>query len=42
MTDPDLVAKKLALIETYVRELETLADPSRIEESGRAYGLRAP
>ena len=31
MTDADLVAKKLALIETYVRELTTLADPSRIE-----------
>jgi uncharacterized protein YutE (UPF0331/DUF86 family) len=31
MTDADLVAKKLSLIETYVRELETLADPARIE-----------
>ena len=31
MTDADLVAKKLALIETYVRELQTLADPARIE-----------
>ena len=31
MTDADLVAKKLALIETYVRELETLADASRID-----------
>lgn len=30
MTDADLVAKKLALIETYVRELRTLANPSRI------------
>ena len=27
MTDDDLVAKKLALIETYVRELRELADP---------------
>ena len=27
MTDTDLVAKKLALIETYVRELRELADP---------------
>lgn len=31
MTDRDLIAKKLALIETYVRELRTLADPTRIE-----------
>lgn len=31
MTDPDLVAKKLALIETYVRELRTLAKPAAIE-----------
>jgi uncharacterized protein YutE (UPF0331/DUF86 family) len=31
VTDAQLVAKKLALIETYVRELETLADPARIE-----------
>jgi len=31
VTDPDLLAKKLALIETYVHELRTLADPARIE-----------
>jgi uncharacterized protein YutE (UPF0331/DUF86 family) len=31
MTDPDLLAKKLAFIETCVRDLQTLADPSRIE-----------
>lgn len=30
MTDRDLVAKKLALIETYVRELRTLAKPREI------------
>lgn len=35
MTDADLVAKKLALIETYVRELTTLADPSRIDSDVR-------
>jgi len=31
MTDPDLVAKKLAFIETCVRELQTLARPDRLE-----------
>ena len=30
MTDPELVEKKLAEIETYLRELRSLADPSRI------------
>lgn len=30
MTDPDLVAKKLAVIETSVRELRTLARPEAI------------
>ena len=30
MTDADLVAKKLALIETYVRELRTLSRPDEI------------
>ena len=30
MTDQDLVAKKLALIETYVRELRTLSRPQEI------------
>lgn len=30
MTDPDLVAKKLALIETYVSELRRLAQPDAI------------
>jgi uncharacterized protein YutE (UPF0331/DUF86 family) len=31
LTDADLVAKKLALIETYVHELRTLAHPEEIE-----------
>jgi uncharacterized protein YutE (UPF0331/DUF86 family) len=31
LTDADLVAKKLALIETYVRELRTLAHPEKLE-----------
>ena len=35
MTDADLVSKKLALIETYVRELVTLANPDRIAEDLR-------
>lgn len=35
MTDPDLVRKKLALVETYVRELETLARPDRLEHDVR-------
>ena len=35
MTDPDLIAKKLALIETSVRELETLARPADIESDIR-------
>jgi uncharacterized protein YutE (UPF0331/DUF86 family) len=30
MTDPELVAKKLAFIETCVRELQTMARPDRI------------
>jgi len=30
MTDADLVAKKLALIETYVRELRELANPAAL------------
>lgn len=30
MTDPELVEKKLAEIETYVNELRTLADPGRL------------
>jgi uncharacterized protein YutE (UPF0331/DUF86 family) len=30
MTDAELVAKKLALVETCVRELQTLAKPSAI------------
>ena len=30
MTDTDLIAKKLALIETYVRELQTLCRPAEI------------
>ena len=35
MTDPDLVAKKLAFIETCVRELQTLARPERIADDLR-------
>jgi uncharacterized protein YutE (UPF0331/DUF86 family) len=31
LTDADLVAKKLALIETWVRELRSLAKPDEIE-----------
>lgn len=31
MTDPDLLAKKLALVETCVQELRTLARPGAIE-----------
>jgi hypothetical protein len=35
MTDFDLVAKKLALIETSVQELKTLARPEEIKRPGR-------
>ena len=35
MTDSDLVAKKLALIETYVRELRELADPALLASDVR-------
>jgi uncharacterized protein YutE (UPF0331/DUF86 family) len=35
LTDPDLIAKKLALIETSVRELETLSRPAEIERDVR-------
>ncbi len=35
MTDEDLVAKKLALIETYVRELRTLSKPQEISTEVR-------
>jgi hypothetical protein len=35
MTDPELVAKKLAFIETCVRELQTLARPDRIADDLR-------
>lgn len=35
MTDQDLVAKKLALIETSVRELRTLARPGEIQRDVR-------
>jgi uncharacterized protein YutE (UPF0331/DUF86 family) len=35
MTDPELVAKKLAFIETCVRELQTLARPERIPDDLR-------
>jgi uncharacterized protein YutE (UPF0331/DUF86 family) len=30
MTDPELIEKKLAEVETHVRELRTLADPDRL------------
>jgi uncharacterized protein YutE (UPF0331/DUF86 family) len=30
MTDPELIAKRLALVETYVRDLRTIADPTRL------------
>jgi len=35
MTDPDLIAKKLALIETCVRELRTIARPDTLAEDIR-------
>jgi uncharacterized protein YutE (UPF0331/DUF86 family) len=35
MTDPDLVAKKLAFIETCVQDLRTLARPDRIADDLR-------
>jgi uncharacterized protein YutE (UPF0331/DUF86 family) len=35
MTDADLVAKRLALIETLLRDLETLARPERIADDVR-------
>jgi uncharacterized protein YutE (UPF0331/DUF86 family) len=35
MTDAELIAKQLALIETYVRELRTLAEPARLESDVR-------
>ena len=35
MTDPDLIAKRLALVETYVRDLKTLAKPERIADDVR-------
>ncbi len=35
MTDPELVAKKLAYIETCVRELQTMARPDRISDDLR-------
>lgn len=35
MTDPDLLAKKLALVETSVQELRTLAKPDRIAQDLR-------
>lgn len=35
MTDPDLIAKKLALIETLVQELRRLGRPERIEHDLR-------
>lgn len=35
MTDPELVAKKLAEIETYIRELRTLARPEEIRSNVR-------
>ncbi len=35
MTDPELIAKKLAFIKTCVRELRELARPERIEDEVR-------
>jgi len=35
MTDADLIAKKLALIETFVRQLQTLARPAELERDVR-------
>jgi hypothetical protein len=35
MTDADIVTKKLALIETYVRELRELANPAAIVDDVR-------
>jgi uncharacterized protein YutE (UPF0331/DUF86 family) len=35
MTDPELIAKKLAFIETCVRELQTMARPDRIGDDLR-------
>lgn len=35
MTDPELIAKKLGQIETCVRELRTLAQPSRVRQDIR-------
>jgi hypothetical protein len=35
MTDADIVTKKLALIETYVRELRELANPASIVDDVR-------
>ena len=35
MTDPDLLAKKLSLIEVYVSELQTLARPEAMRSDVR-------
>ena len=35
MTDPDLIRKRLAFIETCLRELAELADPGRVEHDIR-------
>jgi len=35
VTDPELVAKKLAFIETRVRDLQTMARPDRISHDLR-------
>jgi len=35
LTDPELIAKKLALIETCVRELQTLSRPAEISRDVR-------
>ena len=35
MTDPDLIAKKLAQVETYVSELRKLSTPAKIENDLR-------
>ena len=40
MTDPELVAKKLALVETCVQELRSLAHPDAIRHWQPAAGCR--
>lgn len=42
MTDPALVAKKLAFIETCVRDLRTLAQPEKISHDLREGASESP